>query len=76
MLANDDCGDIVGPPDMRPGLCVLVSVCGCAGLAAVLERKAVGMTRRVGRDEGLAKYRQLVSNMYRRESLSGFTAKS
>ena len=64
MPANDDCGDIVGPPDMRPGLCVRASVCGCAGLAAVLERKAVGRTRRVGRDDGLAGYRLLVSVIY------------
>ena len=49
---------------MRPGLCVRVSVCGCAGLAAVLERKAVGRTRRVGRDDGLAGYSLLASNTY------------
>ena len=51
-----DCDEIVGPPDMRPGLCVCVCVCdcGCAGLVAVLERNAAGRMRSVGRLDGLA----------------------
>ena len=59
VLASD-CDEIVGPPDMRPGLCVCLCVCGCAGLAEVLERNAAGRIRSVGRDDGLAGVELLV----------------